>query len=113
MEPSPAQIRDVRLHVQNHQPHDVTLVVEPWGEEVVLLAGMTVTVIVRGVRAAEVELVWGEQYFTLFAAPGSTLAVEDERGSRVLDIEIPVPGLPEGMSTRAFVRQVLEGEAEI
>lgn len=79
---------------------------EPWGEEVVLLNGMTVAVTVRGMRAGEVELVWDEQVLTLFAAPGTTVEVEDEQGG------LPFPELSEGISTRAFVSQVVIGEHE-
>ncbi|MFC4456171.1 hypothetical protein [Deinococcus sonorensis] len=113
MKPSLSPTPDVRLQVRNDKLQNVKLVLEPWGEEVVLVAGVTVTVIVHGESAREAELVWEECNVTLFAAPGSTLDVEDERGSRVLRIDISVPGLPEGMSTRAFVRQVLEGEDEL
>lgn len=98
------------LQARNDKPRDVTLVLEPWGEEVVLLSGVTVTVTVHGVRAQQVEFVWGEQDVTLFAAPGSTVEVADEQGVQVLELDLPVPGLPEGMSTRAFVSQVLTGE---
>ncbi|UBV45269.1 hypothetical protein LAJ19_20965 (plasmid) [Deinococcus taeanensis] len=110
MQASPDPLSFVLLQARNDKPHGVTLVLEPWGEEVVLLSGVTVTVTVRGVRAREVELVWGERDVTLFAAPGSTVEVEDEQGVHLTEIVLPVPGLPEGMSTRAFVSQVLTGE---
>lgn len=76
MKPSPDSLPIV-LQARNDKPRDVTLVLEPWGEEVVLLSGVTVTVTVHGVRAQEVEFVWGEQDVTLFAAPGSTVEVAD------------------------------------
>lgn len=112
MLPSPDPIPCVHVQARNDKPHEVTLVLEPWGEEVVLLSGVTVTVTVRGLRAGEVELVWGEQDVTLFAAPGTTVEVEDEQGLQVTEIDLPFPALPEGMSTRAFVSQVLTGENE-
>lgn len=84
----------------------------PWGEVTTLPGWGQVTVTVRGVHAAKTELVQGDRDVTLFAAPGTTLTDEDACGLRVLEIDIPVPSLPGGMSTRAFLSDVLVGENE-
>lgn len=112
MQPSPDPLPTVRLPVRNDKSHDVTLVLEPWGEEVMLPSGATMTVMVRGRHAGEVELVWGQQDVTFFAAPGTTVEVEDAQGVQVTEIDIPFPELPAGMSTRSFVSRVLKGEPE-
>ena len=101
-----------RYPVRNDAPWDVTLVLEPWGEVTTLPGWGQVTVTVRGEHAAETELVRGDRDVTLFAAPGTTLTVEDARRLQVLEIDIPVPALPNGMSTRAFLSGVLVGENE-
>lgn len=99
-----------RFPVRNDAPWPVTLVLEPWGEEMTLHGDAQVTITVRGEHAAQTELVWEDRHVTVFAAPGTTLSVEDARGVRILDIDIPFPGLPDGMSTRAFLGCVLGGE---
>lgn len=101
-----------RFPMRNDAPWPVTLVLEPWGEVVPLPGLGQVTVTVWGEHAAQTELVWEDRYVTVFAAPGTTLTVEDAGGVRVLDIDIPFPGLPDGMSTRAFLGCVLIGEHE-
>lgn len=112
MSPTDDHAAVARYPVRNDTPWDVTLVLEPWGEVMSLPSWEQVTVTVRGEHAAQAELVRGGRDVTLFAAPGTTLTVEDARGLQVLEIDIPVPSLPEGMSTRAFLSGVLDGKPE-
>lgn len=84
--------------------------VEPWGDFVVVKAGEAFRVAAEAEEPGELEIEYGGAVggITVWAWPGSTVRcyVGDEE-PKPGAFSLPVPGVPPGMTTSAFLRLML------
>lgn len=65
----------VQLRVTNAREIELTLDVEPWGEQYPMAPGATFEVVARGPAGDCLEVEYGEDHITLYGWPGSTVSV--------------------------------------
>jgi hypothetical protein len=100
---------DLVVPVANEGAEPLVLVLEPWGECHTLPVGDAVEIRARGPEPRALEIGVGPNRVTVYAWPGSSLAVFRD-GLEVNPGREPrpqVPQLPSGMSSRAFVSKVV------
>jgi hypothetical protein len=96
--------------IANRSGSSAEVWVEPWGDFVVVAAGKALRVVAAAEEPGELEVEYGgaDGGFTVWAWPGSTVRCylgdeEPKPGA----FSLPVPGVPPGMTTSAFLRLML------
>jgi hypothetical protein len=87
------KMRTDRLRLQNSAKAEITLHLEPWGEQLRMPAGTTFEVVVTGPDRDCMEVVFEGDNVFVYAWTGSVIAVfENER--EVFSCNLRVPPLP-------------------
>jgi hypothetical protein len=75
----------------------LTIVLEPWGDELEVPPMETYYVVVRSTNEGTIEVAHRPDAMTVWAWPGAVMDVFDRNGRTVQDLSIPVPDLPPGI----------------
>jgi len=92
-----------KRQIRNLGSVDMTVIIEPHGDVLSLVPGGSLEIVAESPTEGEIELVsTSPQSITIYTWPSSTCKVY--QGSTVVrDYPFPVPGVPDGVTTRAFV----------
>ncbi|MBZ4411618.1 hypothetical protein K8640_25710 [Myxococcus sp. XM-1-1-1] len=104
-------MKTVWFDFENTRDTPVELVMEPWGMPYTVQPGGRLDIACEGPEEGELQVKrQAEGHVTLFAWAGATYRVL-EGGKEVDSNDLPVPGLPPGLSTKQFV-ETLFGSVE-
>jgi hypothetical protein len=81
------------LRLKNSCNRDLTLYVEPWGDELVMQANEVYDILAQGPVGDTIEIEYSENYWVLYGWPGSVLSIS-RQGTSVRDYAIPAPTTP-------------------
>ena len=68
-------ISEIALRITNSQGQDLTVHLEPWGEQYTMAAGATFKVEAKGPEGDSLELEYGDGRITVYGWSGSTVAI--------------------------------------
>ncbi len=93
------------LNINNPKDHPLEVFYEPYGISFILESGETFRFVGTGEHPGQFEVERGVESVTVYAWPSSTCIIYN--GDQiVMEIPIPVPGVPEGMDTRGFIHML-------
>jgi hypothetical protein len=92
-----------KRQISNQSSDEMTVIIEPYGDVLTLPSGGSIDIVAESSEPGEIETVSdGPLKVTIYTWPGSTCAVY--QGSKVIkNYSLPVPGVPEGITTRRFL----------